>query len=375
MPAKTDCARHEFQEGGVNFPARVSVETRKTLMQREFHRSTRINCHTANHRLKRPLSEIHPSNKPAEAMRNTLRAAVYELQLTFQDLLGNADAPKELIDRIATQKKLIFTVTNGRSGSLMLARLFDAIDGVMGLHEPAPSFHLLMRWAQGRPDLARKFWLHEKLPAIDRLKTPVYVETSHLLCKGFLESLLDTGLRPSLVFLTRDPRETAVSLYRLNDIPGRTNRAFKWYLSPDDPTYAVLPTGAEDKLTDYQLCYWHSLETAARISHYQTVAANMGLPNAVLDVEDLNNFDSFVSACTKLGISMSEESQSRLRQQIGNKANERKSEKRAMSFSDEELARQEQDVSALITMPGAPPSAANNASFAPLYLRTALRGL
>lgn len=308
-------------------------------------------------------------------MRNTLRAAAYELQLTFADMLANADAQKARIHRIAAQKKLIFTVTNGRSGSLMLARLFDTIDGVMGRHEPPPSFHLLMRWAQGRPELARKFWVHKKLPAIDRQATPIYAETSHLLCKGFLEPLLESGLRPGLVFLTRDLREIAVSMYRLNDIPGRTNRAIKWYLSPADPTFSVLPAGAADNLTDYQLCYWHALESAARISHYQTVAAEHGLPNALLDVEDLNDLDSFVSACTKLGISLTEESQARLRKEIGNRVNERKSEKRAMDFSDEELASQEEEVKELSSSPNEATARTNDASFAPLYLRTALRGL
>lgn len=308
-------------------------------------------------------------------MRNTLRAAAYELKLTLLETLGKGDAYKEVIDRIAAQKKLIFTVTNGRSGSLMLARLFDAIDGVMGLHEPHPSFHLLMRWVQGRPQLARKYWYYEKLPAIDRCDTPVYVETSHLMCKGFLDALLEIELQPSLIFLTRDLRKTAVSMYRLNDIPGRTNRALKWYLAPQDPTYAYIHSDALENLTDYQLCYWHALETAARISHYQTVAANKGLPNVLVDVEDLNSFDSFEAICNKLGISLNSNSQSRLHQEIGSRVNERISEKRLLDYSDDELTRQEQEVSELITVSDVAPSPARNASLASLYLKTALRGL
>ncbi|MEQ8825605.1 MAG: hypothetical protein RIC14_14650 [Filomicrobium sp.] len=308
-------------------------------------------------------------------MRNTLRAAAYELKTLVRKASARDSANSALVARIKKEKRLIFTVTNGRSGSLTLARLLDQIDGVAGLHEPAPSFHLIMRWAQGRPNLARKFWLQDKLPAIERDKEPIYVETSHLVCKGFIEPLLDIGLKPALTFLSRDPRKTAISMYRLNDIPGRTNRALKWYLSPEDVTCAHIPPAEIDRLSDYQLCYWHALETQARISHYMDVAAQKMLKVASVDIEDLNTWDGINALCDQLNIPINEASQTRLLKQIGNRENERSQEKRAVEISDAELEREEREVAALVS------EATDNIRVASIgevfrtYLTTAIRGL
>ena len=104
-------------------------------------------------------------------------------------------------------KRLIFTVTSGRSGTLYLTELLKAIPGVSAHHEPSPDFTQAMRRIQTDPFIAYPFWLQMKLPEILKVPEAVYVETSHLFCKGFLEPLLRMGVRPALVFLRR-PRGT-----------------------------------------------------------------------------------------------------------------------------------------------------------------------
>lgn len=181
-----------------------------------------------------------------------------------------------------SNKKLYFTVTTGRSGTAFLAEYLENFDGVHSVHEPVPQFHPIMRKVLNDAPLARNFWLSEKIPAILMTKSTKYVETSHLICKGFLEPLFDMGVFPNLILLRRDKREVAKSLFFLNTIPGRSEAGLKYYLKPDDKG-VLLPISEWQKLTDYQLCYWYTLEIEKRQKFYAEVVRSKG--GKILDVD------------------------------------------------------------------------------------------
>ncbi|HUF08258.1 MAG TPA: hypothetical protein VMO47_02980 [Rhodothermales bacterium] len=159
---------------------------------------------------------------------------------------------------LLSDKQLIFTVTTGRSGTEYLSKALGLLDGVTSRHEPWPEFVEVMREAQWDESVAYDFLVRKKLPAVAAEEGTVYVETSHLFCKGFLEPMLDLGLKLDLIHLERPKREVAASLLRLGTIPGKS----EWYLSPDDP--GVLPLSGWTTLHDYQLCYWYCLEIERR---------------------------------------------------------------------------------------------------------------
>ena len=142
--------------------------------------------------------------------------------LAQSQLFGGAEAPKTL-------PRMIFTVTNGRSGSGYLQALMERVNGVRAEHEPAPRFDALMRDVQFAPDLATRFWRAVKLPAIAKVEEPVYVETSHLFCKGFLEPLIGLGTPFDIVILRRDKRAIARSLWRNGSVPGRSRRGRQFF--------------------------------------------------------------------------------------------------------------------------------------------------
>lgn len=171
------------------------------------------------------------------------------------------DIPKDLRERI-NRKRLIFTVTTGRSGTKYLAGLLGLIDGITAHHEPWPEFVEVMREAQSDPGVAREFLRLKKLEAIAAEDDPIYVETSHLFCKGFLEPLISLGVVPDLVLLKRPHRQVALSMLRLGTIPGSS----EWYLSPNDPVVLALPDW--ESLHEYQLCYWYCLEIDRRARAY-----------------------------------------------------------------------------------------------------------
>ena len=164
------------------------------------------------------------------------------------------------------KKRLIFTVTTGRSGTAYLTEVFNYMKNVHALHEPAPEYVEVLREAQSDRVVAEKFVVEKKLPAIARVEAPIYVETSHLACKGFLEVFLDHGLLPDLVIHRRPIRQISLSLLKMGTIPGRNEKALRFYLQPSDP--GVLPLPGWERLSDYQLCFWYCLEIERRAQGY-----------------------------------------------------------------------------------------------------------
>jgi len=159
-------------------------------------------------------------------------------------------------------KRVVFTVCTGRCGTQLLTERLAELPGITSLHEPDPNFVDIFQRVKKDPTEAINFWIEIKLPAIARTSNPIYVETSHLFCKGFLDGLLYLGIIPDIIILSRDHRAVASSLHRLGCIPSRNTLGREWLLGPDDK--GVLKLGNWTELNDYQLCYWYCLEIERR---------------------------------------------------------------------------------------------------------------
>jgi len=197
-------------------------------------------------------------------------------------------------------KRIIFTVTSGRSGTAYVATLFQYVKGVEAYHEPEPEFRKVLRQAQMRPAVAKAFMAHKKLPAIASTGGDIYVETSHLFCKGFLEPTLELGVIPDLIIHTRPHRQVAVSLYKMGTIPGRTPKALQFYLSPDDP--GVLPLRNWKSLHDYQLCFWYCLEIERRTLKYEGLYRNMERTVVKTELAELKTTSGFLKMLKDLDL-------------------------------------------------------------------------
>lgn len=192
-----------------------------------------------------------------------------------------------------TGRTLVFTVTPGRSGSTLLTRLLHDVAGVHAEHEPAPRLNYVMRSFVAAPSAARGWLLNEKLPAIRAaMRSDLYVETSHLTCKGFIEPLLDLGLDLRFIILTRPATEVAESLHAMGCIPERTEAGRLVCLGPTDP--GVLPVLSWRDLSDYQLCYWYALEIERRQESYARLFHARGIPVATIGLRELCRWDRFV---------------------------------------------------------------------------------
>ena len=173
---------------------------------------------------------------------------------------------KDIIKKIQ-EKNITFTVTTGRSGTGYLSEILNYSAKITSLHEPHPKFNNNFEFLKKNPDAIKDFLLNEKLPSILAYQSDIYIETSHLFCKGFLEPLMKMEIYPNLIFLNRNKREVAISLLQLITIPGRTENGLNYLICPNDDVFLKLPDW--EKYSDYQICYWYTLEIEGRQKEYR----------------------------------------------------------------------------------------------------------
>ncbi len=201
-------------------------------------------------------------------------------------------------------KRFIFTVTTGRTGTGYLANLLGIFPDTITYHEPAPAFSICLRQAQAEGGIARAFLLEQKIPAICRMSIrPIYIETTHLFCKGFLEPWLEMAELPApdLILLERDLREVAASFLRLQTIPGKSPNGLKFLLAPWDKTCLTTVKDWEG-LNDYQLCYWYCLEMEERKKLYRAMILKRGKKCYSTSIEQLQTLGGILNARRSLDL-------------------------------------------------------------------------
>lgn len=177
---------------------------------------------------------------------------------------------------MSKDKRIIFTVTAGRSGTSWLAHILKGLPDIRAEHEPKPGFHQLLPEARYDVAMAERFLTEKKLPYIHACPEHTYIETSHYFGKGFVEPLLNLNVVPDLVLLKRDPRKVACSWFLIGASAEKLHKGerYKNMLGPHEPNF--LPAHDWSKWDDYQLCYWYALEAHARMQHYAQRITSLG---------------------------------------------------------------------------------------------------
>lgn len=244
-------------------------------------------------------------------------------------------------------KRLTFTITTGRSGTGYLSRALGAFRDVYSTHEPKPTFGSAFRTVCADPSVAREFWLAHKLPRIARSPRAHYAESSHLVCKGFLESAVELGLQLRLVHLVRPARDVATSLWCLATIPGRSYGGIKYYLSPFDTArvFAPVARGRAERFDDYQMCYWYCLEIEARARHYAEVFAPLGVRVVRAELAELGTLEGLERLGRELELGpLSALGRVRLAALVGRKLNDKQDRKRPNTLDAARLDELEAEV-------------------------------
>ncbi|MBI4694446.1 MAG: glycosyltransferase family 25 protein [Gammaproteobacteria bacterium] len=221
-------------------------------------------------------------------------------------LLPAAAAPASTIEAPQLAgKSLTFCLTTARSGTAFLASLLALADDADALHEPAPDFHHALADVRSRPEAALEFVRDRKLPKILACPHRHYVETSHLFAEGFYEAFVALGIPFQLIVLNREPRRVAESNWRVEAIPGRTKDGLGFLLDPRQDGVMKLPRW--ERMSDYQLCYWYSLEMERRKARYAAERVQAGGVVVETSLEELKDWTRFRAFCARLGLQVAEE--------------------------------------------------------------------
>ncbi|GEK74048.1 MULTISPECIES: hypothetical protein [Halomonas] len=196
-------------------------------------------------------------------------------------------------------KNLVFTVTHGRTGTTMLTEVFKMFDDTLSEHEPEPNYATVFPAVKDDPRHAFGF-LEKKLAHIDGIAPSSYVETSNVFGKGFLIPLLRLGLRPGLIFLNREFRETAKSLYKRGSTPMRTERGRHYSADPRVP--GSLPVFSPEQLSDYQLCFWGVLDSYYRQLMARDIYDAEGGVYHWVTATDFHDFETTLEVGRKFGL-------------------------------------------------------------------------
>lgn len=202
-------------------------------------------------------------------------------------------------------KTLVFSVNAGRSGSKSLQKILDICPEVKAMHEPPPAFHDCAIHARQDPFFAKDFWEFLKLPAISKYPERIYVETSHLFAKGFIEPLIDIGICPKVIFIRRPAREIAMSFMRIRSIPGAEKK--KWqrkqisFLLDPIKEKVLLNTNGWQRFSDYQKCFWYALEMQQRQILYKEILGDKYLEYFSCNTSDLSNVEKCIEIIEFIG--------------------------------------------------------------------------
>jgi len=247
-------------------------------------------------------------------------------------------------------KKLIFTATTGRSGTMSLARVFSRIPGCIAQHEPYPIMNgeVLKAASYGASEDVDRFYRRSKSVCIRRAAVGYryYFEANHLFIKTFAQQVVDDfGDRVSVVHLIRSPLEVAMSIFRLQDYPGTKDGNYWWldYRAPSNHIKIIdlLDTHKEFSHPFYK-ALWYWFEVEVRIAEWQKRMPS--IPFLRFETNWLYRTERIFELLDRLKI---EYEKSAIEEMTGTQANSREDQKRAAplaQYDSERMLRLFQEV-------------------------------
>lgn len=115
---------------------------------------------------------------------------------------------------------------------------------------------------------------------------------------GSIEHYLELGLTPNVIFLRRDPRLIAQSLFELDFLSKALPNplgwdAFNWYPSPGEP--GSLPIDMSTNFHSYQHCYWLCCDNMWRSERYMSLLPTYNCKTWEMTTADVLNINKFNS--------------------------------------------------------------------------------
>ena len=200
--------------------------------------------------------------------------------------------------------KYIFCINSGRSGSDYLTELLSKAENTVSIHEGFPIMNgsPMEKFNRGEENELKKL-MPLKMREIQKKNKKgqkIYCETNHSFIKGWGYLIPDTYIPQSeigIIILQRDIDKTAYSLLRIRDVPGASEWARTWLLTPNVERNISKPA---ENANPYELCKWYVEETNLRAEEYKNMFP--GITYVECNLEQLNQYDFVKKMFTNFGL-------------------------------------------------------------------------
>ena len=203
-------------------------------------------------------------------------------------------------------RRLIFSINSGRSGSRYLAQLLSTARHVKGFHEAKPKmsgeFTAMINAGALELSRAKRRVKADAIAETLRASSPedVYVETNHMFIKTFFDVVLEDFHNVAVIILRRELALVLKSFVELGYFSSRNPRAFQWMSSPNAATAALPAIGPDATLDQFDLCIAYLLDIEARGERFKSEYPTV--PTHEVRLEQLNEVTYVEELLRRLGL-------------------------------------------------------------------------
>lgn len=224
-------------------------------------------------------------------------------------------------------RRVIFCINSGRSGSKYLAQLLGTATGVKSFHEAEPKMNAeFIRTINDEPLAASRERRRIKAAAIAEVlrgarPEEIYAETNHTFIKTFFDVVLEEFRNPDVIILRRDVAHVLKSFIELGYFSPRNPLSYEWMSSPNAVTAALRPLAPDSELDQFDLCIAYLFDIEARAVRFKKEYPWVRTHDVRL--EELNSRSSIAEVFRRLHLTPTEAT----RELCGQRTNERQARK------------------------------------------------
>jgi hypothetical protein len=137
----------------------------------------------------------------------------------------------------------------------------------------------------GKTEKEKNSFIQSKIEYIESLNCTHYLDSVSLICQdNNIERFVDNGYFPNVITLRRDPREVALSYYKLD-----------WDIQNPPLSYGQSTINTTLNLHQYQKCLLYCFEIEKIAQKYKTLLPSLGIKHYEITLNSMLNKDNFNS--------------------------------------------------------------------------------
>lgn len=230
-------------------------------------------------------------------------------------------------------RKLIFSINSGRSGSNYLAELLGTAENVQSHHENLPymsgKYTDMVNGAFYQKSFDDRKVKNEsiKRELINLPRDRIYCETNHMFIKTFHDVILSEFNNVKVLILRRKLSRVLKSFVELGYFSDKNPYALNWMTSPNAETAAIKPVDDSEKLDQIDRCIAYLIDIEARTVRFQKDYPQVDC--YAVRLEDLNNVEYVREMFNRIGVNPT----TKTTELVGEAVNSKNHKKKAVANS------------------------------------------